>query len=280
MITTRPGTLSAPDAGISSVSELRPVIAGVRDKWAAELKASGNSRNWGIERIAREVSDRVCAAINDYCASGSDLKALKKTIKESCVIGEHRILLPSALNGRSFDDLRDSAANPEIWKHRIIGRMREQILGLERKIDVERSLSILLKNDPLPPTILGTKGYMRVSELLCAGNMLKAYKLMSSVCKAEGVNFKKLEWGAQFAGSTREFNALREELRENKDSLQESGLSGLNGYVKFAEERCAGSMLKAYLLMSSVCKAEGIDFKQLNWGVCFHGSVKEFIAKS
>jgi len=278
MISTRPGTLSAADAGLGSASELKPVITGVREQWAAELKPPGDTRNWGIERIAREVADRVCLAINEYCEGGSDLKALRKTIQDACVIGEQKLLQPQALNKWSFDGLRDSASKPEIWKHRIIGRMREKILGLEREVDTKRSLFVLVQNDPVPEIIMGTKGCMRVSELLCGGSMFKAYKLMSAVCKAEGIHFKKLEWGACFIGSVKEFNNLRAELAQNKHSLQRSSFFKLKGYVNFAEERCGGSMGKAYKLMSAVCKAEGIDFKKLEWGACFIGSAKEFSA--
>ena len=101
--------------------------------------------------------------------------------------------------------------------------------------------------------------------------MLKGYILMSALCKFEGVDFdSKIEWEAQFLGTTGQFETLRKEV--SNDSFK-----GLDGYVAFSKEHANGDMKKGYKLMSALCKFEGVDFELvLKWPPAFVGTAKQY----
>ena len=123
----------------------------------------------------------------------------------------------------------------------------------------------------------GLDGYVDFSKEHADGDMQKGYKLMSALCKFQKVNFaSELGWEAQFQGTTGQFETLRKEL--SNDSFK-----GLDGYVAFSKEHANGDMQKGYMLMSALCKFEGVDFEHvLKWPPQFAGTANQytFIQKS
>lgn len=63
------------------------------------------------------------------------------------------------------------------------------------KVSFVRAITHIIKNDP--DLIEGNFGYKAVATCFCQGNMKKAYKLVSAICKANSLDFKKLNWGNQ-----------------------------------------------------------------------------------
>ncbi|MCI5065217.1 hypothetical protein MRY87_05800 [bacterium] len=139
----------------------------------------------------------------------------------------------------------------------------------------------------IPEKIKGIWGYIAFAEAVCGGNMSLAFTNMSVLCKAAGVSFRDLGWPSQFKGTSSEY---REEIRwvkENFSSLtaadecvpQEepfteipTNLRGLWGYIAFAEAKYGGDMQRAFMNMSALCKAAGMNFKMLGWPSKFNGN--------
>jgi len=88
---------------------------------------------------------------------------------------------------------------------------------------------------------------------------------MSAVSKAEGLDFKKLAWGAQFPNTTKEFNSLREIIRSGFKDIKNFKYADFLGYQVFTDEFCMGDEKKASGLMSAICKSIGLSFADLGW---------------
>ncbi|MCI5066547.1 hypothetical protein MRY87_12560 [bacterium] len=142
----------------------------------------------------------------------------------------------------------------------------------------------------LPESLKGPWGYIAYAEAEYGGDMKKAFQNMSALCKAAGVDFKDLKWPAQFQGISSEYRKYIKEFsehfathtkqecpaQENRYTELPLHLKGPWGYIAYAEAKCGGSMGKAFINMSALCKAAGVDFKALDWPPEFHGSSLQF----
>ena len=141
----------------------------------------------------------------------------------------------------------------------------------------------------LPANLQGIWGYVAYAEACTGGNMLEAHLKMSAACRAAGVDFRKLRWGNQFKGTTSEYRVGIQQVAESfpawcaaapaiKDRYVElpASLKGIWGYIAYAEAAAGGDMLKAFVQMSALCGAAGVDFQDLGWGRQFPGSSADF----
>ena len=116
---------------------------------------------------------------------------------------------------------------------------------------------------------LGMDGYALFAEDHYEGNMEKAFKNVSSVLSKS--EFNNLGW-QQFQGLVSEFRDLRGKILDERGKPKDKYL-GMDGYALFAKEHYEGSMLKAFMNVSSVLSKS--EFNNLGWQ-SFHGLVNEF----
>ena len=116
---------------------------------------------------------------------------------------------------------------------------------------------------------LGQEGYALFAKDHYAGSMLQAFLNVSSVLSES--EFKELGWQG-FFGLVSEFHDLRGKILDERGKLKEKYL-GQEGYALFAKDHYAGSMLKAFINVSSVLSES--EFKELGWQQ-FQGLVNEF----
>jgi hypothetical protein len=207
---TKQRGLSITDAGTLSPEDFTTNLAHCRDSWGRYL---GLDPDTSLYTIAQHLASKIVQAINDGEKNGSDLRTLKKAVRNASKVGSFSLLGSLSLNGVTPEFFHHSKDDPSYWRQRLVGEMRLVLSGLTDRRSIQRALRSLVDTDVLNPYITGPDGYRRVAEIFCQGSMLKAFMLMSAVCKAEALDFKKLEWGAQFAGTTKQFAALRAEVK-------------------------------------------------------------------
>ena len=273
MLVPNRGGLSVTDSGALSPEKFRDNLEDCRLRWTASL---GLDSQASLFTVAEGLSAKIMHVLHYGEKSGADLRTLKSAVRDASKLGSFNLLCSSSLNGVTLERMHHLKDDKGYWTQRLVGEMRSTLSGLTDAKSIKAALAVLASTEELKFTIGGPVGYRRVAEMFCQGNMQKAFKLMSAVCKSEALDFKKLEWGAQFAGTTKEFAALCLKVRAE---FAGDSLKGLVGYVAFADSYCQGSMLKAFKLMSAVCKSEALDFKKLEWGACFPGTTKEFKAR-
>ena len=265
-------SLSVTDAGIVSRDEFVQNLRTLMPAWAEHLALAPASSGY---EVAKSIAIKITTSLQESTARADDLKTTKRLVREASQVGRGFCLLgTSALNNITIDFLRHTATDTSYWTQRLVGEMRSALAGLSESKSTKAALASLVLNYAPKEYITGPNGYRRVAEIFCQGRMQKAYLLMSAVCKVEGVNFKQLGWGASFNGTTKEFSSLRAAIKVGFADLNNYEFTGISGYHKFADSFCQGSMQKAYLLMSAVCKVEGVNFKQLGWGAKFDGPPK------
>ena len=267
---THKTSLSITDAGTLSPSEFRVNLAHCRIQWSKALDLDSQT---SLFTIASHLATKITEAIDAGLKAGSDLPTLKRSVRNATKLGRLPLLGATSLNRVTEEFLHEAKDNHSYWCQRLVGEMRAASSGLSDARSIKGALRTLVESESIDPYLTGPDGYRRVAELFCQGRMLKAFQLMSAVCKAEDLDFKRLNWGAQFAGTTKQFAQLRSEIKADFPARK---FTGLTGYTAFADSCCQGSMLKAFKLMSAVCKAEGLDFKRLNWGARFEGTTKQF----
>jgi len=254
--------LSISDSGCISPESLRQNIVRYRQRWADLL---GLSTENGLTDIEKELAFRICDSIKASQINGDEIKQTKKKIRQASKIGSLTLLGGTSLNKASLEDLHQKAQQPDYWQQRLVGEIRLVLSGLTKSRYIKTAFGKMMQEESLHERISGSDGYRRVSELFCAGSMQKAYLLMSAVSKAEGQNFKALGWGAQFAGSTKQFATLRETVRSGFLDLKSFKYSQLSGYQTFADEFCRGDKTKARRLVRPICKSLSVQFKHLEW---------------
>ena len=112
-------------------------------------------------------------------------------------------------------------------------------------------------------------GYRCYAESYCLGSMNKAFVTVSAVLS--GAEFDALNWGKSFSGSTEEHAAVR--LRVLDDNGKPLPLmQGTQGYLRYAECHCGGSMSIAFTTVSAVLTPG--EFQTLDWGRKFDGTPK------
>ena len=128
---------------------------------------------------------------------------------------------------------------------------------------------ILDESGKLREKYMGQEGYALFAKDHYAGNMLKAFKNVSSVLSES--EFKELGW-QEFNGSELEFHELRGKILDESGKLREKYI-GQEGYALFAKDHYKGAMQKAFLNVSSVLSES--EFKELGWQE-YIGSEVEF----
>ncbi|MCB0318093.1 MAG: hypothetical protein KDD56_05000, partial [Bdellovibrionales bacterium] len=97
-------------------------------------------------------------------------------------------------------------------------------------------------------------------------------------------DLKKSDWAKMWIACVRSY--LLKEIRKDsvneillnilQDEGQIANIKGIFGYRAIATLFSNGSMKKAYLQMSALCKALNLEFKDLEWGNAYHGRSQEF----
>ena len=231
----------------------------------------------GIESLLGEVTAQIAQKIETAIAAcpPNELSKLKQAISKATDLNGDKLLSGLSFTNRSEDDLRSTSF--EEWRARIDGEIRTRVvIGDASEKSIKHSLAGIIRSEDLRSMLCGIEGYQWASEIFSQGRMLNAHILTSATCKEVGVGFKSLGWEAAFLGTTGQFETLRKEV--SNDSFK-----GLDGYVAFSTEYAKGDMLKGFLLMSALCKYEGVDFEHvLKWPPAFAGTANQytFIQKS
>ena len=265
-----------PFSGIHiRLTEYRKILCGELTQRGAD-PASFTER--GIESLLGEVAAQIAQKIETAIAAcpPKELSKLKQAISKATDLNGDKLLSGLSFTKRTEDDLRSTSF--EEWRARIDGEIRTRVVIEDAsEKGIKDSLAGILRSDDLRSMLCGTEGYQWASEIFSQGRMQKGYKLMSALCKFQKVNFaSELGWEAQFLGTTGQFETLRKEV--SNDSYK-----GLDGYVAFSKEHANGDMQKGYMLMSALCKFEGVDFEHvLKWPPQFAGTANQytFIQKS
>jgi hypothetical protein len=179
---------------------------------------------------------------------------------------------------------------------------------------VERfeELTNLIKRDF--EKLKGAEGQKFLAETCKDTDLKDLHRQVKAICRSAGMPFEYLEWSkslddamspvknigssikelsqilyrsgkfevktpdwVQLAQQAKETQAILAALKERNPgngSLIDS-LRGMEGYKSFAREFTGGQMLKAFTVVSSICKMEGERFEDLGWGV-FVGSVDQY----
>ncbi len=153
----------------------------------------------------------------------------------------------------------------------VFKRLRwQQFQGTTKEFKDLKNL-ILDETGKLKKEYIGQEeGYPQFADTHTGGEMLKAFKNVSSVLPKEV--FKRLGW-QQFIGTTKEFKDLKNLILDETDELKKQYIGQEEGYPRFADTHTGGEMQKTFINVSSILSKE--VFKRLGWQQ-FHGTTKEF----
>ena len=250
--------------------------------WSACNAMEQVRRNSGASSIL-SLAQSVAREVGEVIGQEDDLQACKKNV--AGLLNNRGCPEVDARTFNRWTLLKFQATSPDAWRELYIGCLRRAVLPSEA---AEEFLLRALRHRK--GEVEGIKGYLRVATLLFSGNMKKAYERMSALSSAAGMEMQELSWGNQFNGSAQEFregvktvgekwgawiggSAAKE---EKFSALPAGGLRGIWGYVAYAEAACGGDMLKAFMRMSALSSAAGMEMQELSWGPAFQGTAAEF----
>lgn len=128
-------------------------------------------------------------------------------------------------------------------------------------------------NGIVRPEMRELKGYQTYADLYLGGNMYGAYRVVRKVIGTPAL--RSLGWGKKFEGTTEEYNNVRQRVI-GQDGRPIVGMTGPEGYQRYAHLYQNGDMLKAWMNVSIVLSRE--EFKALKWGKKVPGNIKKYKA--
>ena len=133
--------------------------------------------------------------------------------------------------------------------------------------------NLLNEGGELKKEFTGMEGYVSFAAQYFEGNMQKTYINVSAVLAKSKMD--QLKW-RQFQGTTKRFSELRGNLLNEEGEPREK-YTGMEGYVRFADQNFEGDMLKTYINVSAVLGgAEAMQELGLGWKKGFQGAADQY----
>ena len=92
----------------------------------------------------------------------------------------------------------------------------------------------------------GIKGYRNYADKFCESKMDKAFKTVSAVLIPK--EFKSLNWGKKFIGSTKEHEQVRARVLDSNSKPIDTYL-GIKGYRSYSDKFCLGTVSYTHLTL-------------------------------
>ncbi len=134
-----------------------------------------------------------------------------------------------------------------------------QVFGDTEKL---RAIQQAMETGEMQKTYSGLDGYMKFADEFFNGQMGSAYKALSALIKAGNKGHAVMKWPGAITCHTEKLRAIQQAMEAGE---MQKAYSGMDGYMKFADEFFTGQMGSAYQALSALMKMGDEGLKVLAW---------------